>query len=137
MVHPHVSSILFKIDCSNAICSLGDIPVCPGRHGSLCRFFCIVLVLCTEILAHDDDDTVVLLLLLLLLLLAAVRLVTVTNNFDATDDCLSFEIDRSFNVLYYTIVKNNTPIIALTKLWSRMFLRLLGCFMIKEEAMIC
>ena len=78
IVQPHASSILFKMDCSNAISSLGIKPLNPACRVPTCRFFCIVFVLCTEILAHDDA--------VVILAVAAVRLVTVTNNFDAMDN---------------------------------------------------
>ena len=78
LVHPHTTSIRFKMDCSNAISSLGIKPLNLACLVPTCRFFCIVFVLCTEILAHDDA--------VVILAVAAVRLVTVTNNFDAMDN---------------------------------------------------
>ena len=77
-MHPHTASIRFKMDCSNAISSLDDNPLYFPCQVPPCRSFCFVSVLRTELLVHDDNTIVV--------LVAAVRLVTVTDDFDAMDN---------------------------------------------------
>ena len=133
----------FNMVCSKAISSVGTNPLHCMCRVPTCSRFCIRLVLCTELFAHDDDTVGILdgdVMSRAVVgrigvgrwvgtavgdggVATTVRLVTVTDNLDVTDEgCCSFEIDWSRTVVPTPVTTNTMPSIAITRLPRRLFL---------------